>query len=202
MNLIMRLRSMRMASRFGISWQRVLNAGARGPERLGRASLHHGIDNSANVSKRCAMISFAKTVACCLIVSVVGCAPRAAKVFSGPVETWDARARQLPLDQRYEAFRYGITKMKPPVILDDPMADGGEAAASRIIENNSARPNDYVIVGSVHVQQDESQAHLEHLRLARIWYRKNSDCSTYNLHMWQRYLTYLGEVCPKFGLQR
>lgn len=133
---------------------------------------------------------------CLLSILVTSCSPHGSAVFSGPVDTWDAEARKLPLSQRYEAFRYGVTKMKPPVILDDPMADGGQSAAKFIMDKNDARPNDFMMIASMHVY--------DRMKARGIW--SVCDSPGYDRAKMQaslirdgtvrqRYVSYLGQVC-------
>lgn len=88
---------------------------------------------------------------CAAVVLLSACENKPSAIFDGPATTWDIRARKLPLSERYTAFRYGVSEMHPPVILDDPMADGGKAAADLILDRNRREPDDYLLLASVHV---------------------------------------------------
>ena len=124
------------------------------------------------------------------------CTPNAANVFDGPANTWDERARELPLTERYAAFRFGIARMKPPIILDDPMADGGQDAAKLIMKQNDVKPNDYVLVASVHVY--------DRMKARHIWsicgtldyeHAKRQERLVKDPALRNRYVEYLREIC-------
>lgn len=86
-----------------------------------------------------------------LLACVAGCAHKGAEVFAGRPETWDGKARQLNLADRYTAFRYGVIKMEPPAILAGPMADGGKDVGELILTGNAQKPDDRVILASLNV---------------------------------------------------
>jgi hypothetical protein len=143
------------------------------------------------------MMKFSKALFCVVGALLSCCAPKTPDVFKGPADTWEARARQLPLSERYHVFRYGITKMEPPVILDDPMADGGKVAADLIMYQNDVHPDDFVLVASVHVY--------DRMKSRKIWsicaskqyiHAKYQARLIKNKSLRDRYVSYLHQVCP------
>jgi len=64
----------------------------------------------------------------------------------------------LPIRERYQAFRYGVERLRPPVILSAPLAQGGEDALNIVISENRILPDDFVLMASLHVYSDAKQA--------------------------------------------
>lgn len=133
-----------------------------------------------------------------LLIFVAGCASKGASVFAGRTETWDAKARQLSLADRYKAFRYGVSKLTPPAILADPMADGGKDAGELILTGNAQKPDDKVILASLNVYDLMKRrgtwslcSDPEHLSTAR-----QQEALIADPLIKKRYSSYLANICP------
>lgn len=89
------------------------------------------------------------------------CASKESEVFDAPADNWDARARRLPLNERYAAFEYGVMHMHPAIVLADPMADGGSGTAKLLLDKNQERPTDAMILASADIY--------ERMKVRGIW---------------------------------
>lgn len=133
-----------------------------------------------------------------LSVSAMGCTLNGENVFAGGTETWDAKARQLSLVNRYKAFRYGVSRLTPPAILADPMAGGGKDAGELILMGNAQKPNDEVILASLNVYDLMKRkgtwslcSDPKHLSIAR-----QQEALIADPFIKKRYASYLADICP------
>ena len=143
------------------------------------------------------MSLFRPIVGTCVLALLYGCAPGPQGIFAGRPETWDERARQLSLEDRYRAFRYGLTNKIPPVILSEPMADGGARTVTIIQQDISRHPDDYVIVGSLHVYDSMKRRNIwnicVHLTVLHAIQRNADLINSSSLK--QYYTSYLHTIC-------
>ena len=87
--------------------------------------------------------------------------------------------------------------MHPSVILDNPMADEGEAAAILIMRENQAHPNDFMLVASVHVYDRMKARRIWSVCASSLYKRAQYQARLVrNKDLRERYRSYLHEVCP------